>query len=78
VLCCRPMRCDKTFKVQSATMEYIASSGMLESSYCFQTDRKLGYRFMYNCCPEIMSKLCVFLYTHGQELIKVMLTSCHL
>jgi hypothetical protein len=78
VLCCRSMRCDRAFKVQSAAVEYTASSGMLESSCCFQTDRKSGYGFMYNCCPEIMSRLYVLLYTHGQELIKVMAASCHL
>jgi E3 SUMO-protein ligase PIAS1 len=42
VLCCRSMRCDRAFKVQSAAVEYTASSGMLESSCCFQTDRKSG------------------------------------
>ncbi len=72
------MRCDKAFKGQNVIMKYIASSGMFESACCFQTDRKLGYELMYNCCPEIMNKLYVYLYPHGQELIKVMVANCHL
>jgi hypothetical protein len=72
------MRCDKAFKIQCVALEYTANNGMLESSCCFKIDIKLGYRFMYNCCLEIMNKLYVFLYTHGQELIEVMAANCHL
>jgi hypothetical protein len=59
-------------------MEYTTSSGMFESTCCLQIDRKLQYGLMYNCCLEIMSKLYVFLYTRGYELIKVMVANCHL